>query len=68
MDESILKILKKGIINFQEYKKILEYYFLKGSETDYFGGGGVDGKGICHMYIINYKKENEFEYKIYEQY
>ena len=68
MDESILQILKNGIITLKEYQKILEYYFLKGSETDYFGRGGVDGRGIYDMYIINYKKENESGYKVYEQY
>jgi len=67
MFDYILRVLKKRTMELAEYQKILEYYYLKGYETDYFGGGGVDSKGIYHVYIINYKKDNAQEYKVYEQ-
>ena len=67
MDENILKLLKKGSMSLQDYQKILAYYLLKGYETDYFGGGGVDGKGIWEEYVINYCKENSVTYKLYRE-
>jgi len=64
---TLISILEKGLLTLEIYQQILNYYYREGHETDHFGGGGVDIKGLYHLYITNYKKDNALEYKVYEQ-
>ncbi len=62
----ILHILESGNANEIQCKLLFEFYRTRES-VDYYGGGGVDGNGIYSEYIVNYHKENEKKYKIYEK-